>query len=429
MKIACLLLSQLLFSTPPSSPSLLDVLGDLPPSKTNPSPPRPSVATIKRLANEPPHIPPINSTFPSLTPEIEPTPHPLPPHCLPPPPSQLPSLSPLGPNNHFPLLTHEMYCSNALLFDVHYDGVFMFAPLRYENGVVYELRVTKDKKYDYDGLCEFLKEKLEQRFYAMFFKLPECELDYYFKNFFFDKSEDEAICKLKIHENRKKDAGNMSYEELVSWAEEEAQHLKTPPKPRTSNAPDATLDVDEFDYGDTGASFESVNDQTGALSQADNGKGKMIEEDNIVNKVVDNGKVLMIEEERPVPARKAIVRNKGIVIEENDNPNVMDSDSSDSEVERDQIPDYSMTRNFKAKKAPKVSKQKPCFDKEGGEGSSRPKTLYGLGETKTILEHEEFMDDLVRKMRECDDDAELTDPFKFMETRVENYPTHDQDTH
>nr|GEW74107.1 hypothetical protein [Tanacetum cinerariifolium] len=64
--------------------------------------------------------------------------------------------------------------SNALLFDVHYDGIFLFVPLR-----------------------------------------------------------DETISKLRIHENRKKDVGNMSYEELVSWAEEEAQHLKTPPKPRT----------------------------------------------------------------------------------------------------------------------------------------------------------------------------------------------------
>ncbi|GJY86214.1 hypothetical protein Tco_0500240 [Tanacetum coccineum] len=33
------------------------------------------------------------------------------------------------------------------------------------------------------------------------------------------------------------------------------------------------------------------------------------------------------------------------------------------------------------------------------------------------------MDDLVRKMRECDDDAELTDPFKLVETRVENLKT------
>ncbi|GJT22827.1 reverse transcriptase [Tanacetum coccineum] len=327
-------------------------------------------------------------------------------------------------------------CSNAQLFDVHYDGFFMFSPLRYENGAVYELRVTKDKKYDYDGL-----------------KIVECDSDLEAMYEFADAYE---IIQM-IHENKRKDVGNMSYEELVSWAEEEAQHLKTPPKPTTSNAPDATLDVDEFDYGDTGASFESVDDQTGAPSQADNGTGKMIEEDNIVNKVVDKVKGLMIEEERPVPARKAMGRNKGIVIEENDNPNVMDSDSSDSEVERDQIPDYSMLysdseseysdrsvdylsegedeliqlrkRNSEAKRAPKVSKQKPCSDKEGGEGSSRPKTLYGLGESETILEHEEFMDDLVRKMRECDDDAELTDPFKLVETRVEKYPTHDQDTH
>ncbi|GJX59209.1 hypothetical protein Tco_0290599 [Tanacetum coccineum] len=412
-------------------------------------------------------------------------------------------------------------CSNALLFDVHYDGIFMFAPLRYENGVVYELRVTKDKKYDYEGLCQFLKEKLEQRFYAMFFKLPKCELDvrlkivecdsdleamyefadsygiiqmylahipqnlaeYYFKNFCFDESGDEAICKLRIHENRKKDAGNMSYEELVSWAEAEAQHLNTPPKPKTvskkvwdsltpkkndTGACGSGTNVEfEFDYADTGASLESVDDQTGAPSAADHtspseavdemSKDKIIEEDNIVNKVVDKGKGKMIEEERPVPARKAMGRNKGIVIEENDNPNVMDSDSSDSEVEVDEIPDYSMLysdseseysdrsvdylsegedeliqlrkRNSEAKRAPKVSKQKPCSDKEGGEGSSRPKTLYGLGETETVLEHEEFMDDLVRKIRECDDDAELTDPFKLVETRVEKYPTHDQDTH
>ncbi|GJW41070.1 pentatricopeptide repeat-containing protein [Tanacetum coccineum] len=331
---------------------------------------------------------------------------------------------------------------NALLFDVHYDGIFMFAPLRYENGVVYELRVTKDKKYDYDGL-----------------KIVECDSDL---EAMYEFADAYGIIQM-IHENRKKDAGNMSYEELVSWAEEEAQHLKTLPKPRTvskkerdsltpkkndtgvcgsgtnvefsykqsnapdvtldvdefdygdtgacgsgtnvefgykqSNAPDATLDVDEFDYGDTGA---SVDDQTSAPSQADNGKGKMIEEDNIVNKVVDKG--------------------KGIVIEENDNRNVMDSDSSDSEVERDQIPDYSM-----------------LYSDSESEYSERSVDYLSEGEDELIQLRKrnskakrapkEFMDDLVKKMRKCDDDTELTDPFKLVETRVEKYSTHDQDTH
>ncbi|GKF51097.1 hypothetical protein Tco_0147564, partial [Tanacetum coccineum] len=106
---------ELLFSTPPSSPSLLDVLGDLPPSTTNPSPPRPS--------NEPPPIPTIDSTYPSPTLELEPTPPPLPPQCLPPPSSQLPPLPPLGPNNSFPLLTHEMFCEHCQRTQVLVDNL------------------------------------------------------------------------------------------------------------------------------------------------------------------------------------------------------------------------------------------------------------------------------------------------------------------
>ncbi|GJT49786.1 putative ribonuclease H-like domain-containing protein, partial [Tanacetum coccineum] len=50
--------------------------------------PRPSFATIERMENEPPPIPPMKSSFPLPTPELEPTPPPLPPQCLPPPPPQ-----------------------------------------------------------------------------------------------------------------------------------------------------------------------------------------------------------------------------------------------------------------------------------------------------------------------------------------------------
>ncbi|GJW34645.1 hypothetical protein Tco_0057565 [Tanacetum coccineum] len=104
---------ELLFSTPPSSSSLLDVLGDLPPSTTNPSPHRPSFATIELLENEPPPIPPMNSSFPLPTPELEPTPSSSPPSkSLPPPPSQLPPLLPLGPNNPFPFAHPWMFCEH-----------------------------------------------------------------------------------------------------------------------------------------------------------------------------------------------------------------------------------------------------------------------------------------------------------------------------
>ncbi|GJR34721.1 hypothetical protein Tco_1210405 [Tanacetum coccineum] len=101
---------ELLFSTPPTSPqAFLDSLEELSPSITNPTPPRPSFDTIKRMANNPPPILPIESTFPSPTQDIEPPLPPFPPHLSPNLPSINPPLLPLGPNNPFPMLTHEMY--------------------------------------------------------------------------------------------------------------------------------------------------------------------------------------------------------------------------------------------------------------------------------------------------------------------------------
>ncbi|GJU45653.1 hypothetical protein Tco_1202919 [Tanacetum coccineum] len=71
---------ELLFSTPPTSPqAFLNSLEDLPPATTNPPPPRPSFDTIEHLANEPPPIPPTDSSFPSPTPNMEPPILPFPP--------------------------------------------------------------------------------------------------------------------------------------------------------------------------------------------------------------------------------------------------------------------------------------------------------------------------------------------------------------
>ncbi|GJT62461.1 hypothetical protein Tco_1005994 [Tanacetum coccineum] len=101
---------ELLFSTPPTSPqAFLDSLEDLPPATTNHPSPHLSFDTIERLANELPPIPPIDSSFPSPTLDMEPPILPFPPQCSPNPPSNLPPLPPLGPNNPFPMLTHEMF--------------------------------------------------------------------------------------------------------------------------------------------------------------------------------------------------------------------------------------------------------------------------------------------------------------------------------
>ncbi|GJX75289.1 retrovirus-related pol polyprotein from transposon TNT 1-94, partial [Tanacetum coccineum] len=105
---------ELLFSTPPTSPqAFLDSFRKLPPSTTNPPPPRPSFNTIERMANEPPPIPPIVSTSPSPTLDMEPPLPLLPPHLSLNLPSINPPLPPLGLNNPFPMLTHEIFCEHC----------------------------------------------------------------------------------------------------------------------------------------------------------------------------------------------------------------------------------------------------------------------------------------------------------------------------
>ncbi|GJT03260.1 hypothetical protein Tco_0824429 [Tanacetum coccineum] len=128
-----------------------------------------------------------------------------------------------------------------LIFDVHYDGAFNFMPLRYENGLVYQWSVRKDTELDLATVHDFLREKTQSIIlYELFFKLPQCELDVGLKIIKNEKDleamHDYAHEYGKIHvsgdevkSRRKtvtKDAGNMSVEELLSWAEEEAMASK-----------------------------------------------------------------------------------------------------------------------------------------------------------------------------------------------------------
>ncbi|GJR58778.1 hypothetical protein Tco_1500940 [Tanacetum coccineum] len=145
-----------------------------------------------------------------------------------------------------------------LIFDVHYDGTFNFMPLRYENGLVCQWSLRKDNELDLATVHDFLREKTQSIIlYELFFKLPECELDvglkiienerdleamydyahkygkihvyvthgpqdlasYYVDNICFYGSGDEVKSRRKTVT---KDAGNMSVEELLSWAKEEA---------------------------------------------------------------------------------------------------------------------------------------------------------------------------------------------------------------
>nr|GEU37203.1 hypothetical protein [Tanacetum cinerariifolium] len=113
---------KLLFSTPPTSPqALFDTLEDLPPTATNPPPPRPSFNSIEHMANKPPPLSNMELPIPSLPPHF--TNSSPPPPKLSNPTSTFPPFLPLGPNNTFPLLTHEMFYDHCQKTQVIIDNL------------------------------------------------------------------------------------------------------------------------------------------------------------------------------------------------------------------------------------------------------------------------------------------------------------------
>ncbi|GKB53764.1 hypothetical protein Tco_0904517, partial [Tanacetum coccineum] len=245
------------------------------------------------------------------------------------------------------------------------------------------------------------------------------------------------------------DAISISYEELVEWVEEEAQTTFVDNK-FNSKVNDDPIQVEKV--ADKGNKTLN-NDVIPVKKVVDKGKTKMVEDDHPVipvKKVVDKGKTKMVEDDHPV--KKHMRRNKRIVIEENVNPSVMDSvtdSETDPDVENftlysDSDSEYSdksvdhlsqgedelmdlRKRKTKAKKALKSSNKQTLPDKVGSSSSIRQKMVYEVGDIDTIIEHEEFMDELIGKLR--DEGDGIIDPFKIVESKVEKCLIHDVNTH
>ena len=157
-----------------------------------------------------------------------------------------------------------------LVFKIHYNGVFMFDPLRYDYGREIVMEASSSDRIMFSPLLDILVAKVKQDIWGLFMCIPELDIDsgglkiierdadvhalydlaekyktvnvyvahspqnlaaYYHINLTLESSDSEVTSKRKHHENLKKDAGNMSYEELVAWAEEEARSpcLRSPP--------------------------------------------------------------------------------------------------------------------------------------------------------------------------------------------------------
>ncbi|GKE03374.1 hypothetical protein Tco_1395392 [Tanacetum coccineum] len=222
-----------------------------------------------------------------------------------------------------------------LIFDVHYDGTFNFFPLTYDNGLVYQWVVRKDNRLD-----------------------------------------------LATKETVTKDAGNISVEELVSWAKKEAA--------MASKASDDDICV---------------------TSVLDKGKG-----------LADNGKGLMVDEGK-AGRKTARSRNNGIVIGENVNPSVGEDDDSDSDIEWEQ----------RVKGNAELEEMYKGISDSKSEYFDKSVDYLLEGEDELIVrkrnKHEEYIDTLMHQLRGKGDG--LTYPFTILENDQSNekYLIHDDQTH
>ncbi|GJV42115.1 hypothetical protein Tco_1420555 [Tanacetum coccineum] len=155
-----------------------------------------------------------------------------------------------------------------VVFMIHYNGVFKYDPLRYEQFRVVEA-CTIDRVM-FSPLLDMLVAKLKNNIWALFLcilgldidnsglklikndanvhglydltekhvtvdlfvaHLPHNLANYYHQNLCLDGSDEEVTSKKKEHALRKKHVGNIFVKELVVWAEDEANYpyFRSPP--------------------------------------------------------------------------------------------------------------------------------------------------------------------------------------------------------
>nr|GEU65466.1 hypothetical protein [Tanacetum cinerariifolium] len=287
-----------------------------------------------------------------------------------------------------------------LIFDVHYDSTFKFMPLSYENCLVYHWSVRKDNDLDLATARDFLRE--ETKFiilYELFFKLPQCELD----------DVDLKITKNEMDSVAMYDHAD-SYGKIHVYITHGPQDL-APFMLRTSIIAHAgKMSVEEL----VGLTSKACDDDISVTSVVYKGEG-----------LVDKGKWKMVDEGNAVKSKKSVrSRNSGSMDDDSDSDIDMEQmykgnadlkemykGNTDFESEYfDKSVDYLSKgedelislrkRNIAAKKNPNLSK-KSINTQEAG--CSRSNRVYDVGESDTVIHHEEYIDKLMGELRDVGD--------------------------
>ncbi|PWA47782.1 hypothetical protein CTI12_AA494400 [Artemisia annua] len=223
-----------------------------------------------------------------------------------------------------------------VVFKIHHGGVFFFDPLRYEQGQVTIMKAWSTNRLRFNELCNVLVNKIMDKIWAVFCCIPGVDLEggglmiierdsdlqvvydmakkedylhlyvahepqllaeYYEHNLCLEGSDEEVTSARKEHEIKKKHAGNMSVEELIQWAQEEAKspYLRSPPKKSTpvrNGFKGKALFGATYDEYDRGCDIPII------LDEDDVGKQDLVSKPNVSDNVVIDQADNLVEERR-----------------------------------------------------------------------------------------------------------------------------------
>ncbi|GKD78804.1 multidrug resistance-associated protein 5, partial [Tanacetum coccineum] len=146
-----------------------------------------------------------------------------------------------------------------------------------------------------------------------------------------------------------------------------------------------------------------------------------VEEEVILKRAIDKGKGIMLQEAKSRPKRKSRPRGNEIVIEDDANLTFTDHGDGDGSSENE-IHFWSNNNNHTDDGCVTTCILTAIVNIRISllitlvRGKKRSNRLYEVGDSETIIEHEEFMDDLLRKLR--GDGCGIRDPFQIVETKV-----------
>ena len=310
---------------------------------------------------------------------------------------------------------------DGIEIDVWNDGIFKEDPLRYEDGVILNAYIARLPLKD---LIEHVKRYTNcAHVFGLYYKMPHSDLDKglvkldcdWECNRMYDLSR--LFGKIEVYvdhtnldfskylaindphtptskyraEEKKRYCNEFSEDELVNWVEQEVEMEVGIGNNFKGKA--IVVDKGKASVGDAGVSDPDVSELLVATTNAS-------ASDSDDSDYVDTG---MIQE----------------------------SDSDDSAFS-DKSFDYLSAGEeeliqHRTRKANRVkTKGTSVPNMAANPSNTRPR---GGERSEVFVEHDEFIDELLKKINDVDSDGNLQDPFLGVQATQDRYPTHDESTH